>query len=90
MQVYIVIHVHAHNINAFKSEFVRDVHIKVMLIEVTGFSGSLLASGLVSLGIKCAVIKIKFVKLWDFSGYYERTTSGSKRPTCQKLAFQGK
>ena len=28
------------------------------------------------------------MKLWDFSGYCERTTS--KRPTCQKLAFQGK
>ena len=83
MQVYIVIHVHAYNINAFKSEFVRNVHIKFMLIEVIGFSGSLLASRLVSLGIKC-------VKLWDFSGYYERTTSGSKRPTRQKLAFQGK
>ena len=33
-------------------------------------------------------LKIKFVKLWDFSGYCERTTS--KRLTCQKLAFQGK
>ena len=33
-------------------------------------------------------LKIKFVKLWDFSGYRERTTS--KRLTCQKLAFQGK
>ena len=68
MQVYIVIYVHVHNINAFKSAFVRDVHIKVMLIKVIGFSGSLLASRLVSLGIKCAVIKIEFVKLWNFSG----------------------
>ena len=38
--------------------------------------------------LKCDVIKIKFVKLWDFSWYYEGSTS--KRPTCQKLAFQGK
>ena len=36
--------------------------------------------------VKCDVIKLKFVKLWDFLGYYERTTS--KRPTRQKLAFQ--
>ena len=28
------------------------------------------------------------MKLWDLSGYSERTTS--KRPTCQKLAFWGK
>ena len=33
-------------------------------------------------------LKVKFLKLWDFSGYYERTTS--QRPTFQKLAFQGK
>ena len=35
-----------------------------MLIEVIGFSDSLLASRLVSPGIKCAVKKIKFVKDW--------------------------
>ena len=34
------------------------------------------------------IIKIKFLKLWDLSGYSERTMS--KRPTCQKLAFWGK
>ena len=32
--------------------------------------------------LKCDVIKVKFLKLWDFSGYSERTMS--KRPTCQK------
>ena len=32
--------------------------------------------------LKCDVIKMKFLKLWDLSGYSERTTS--KRPTCQK------
>ena len=31
---------------------------------------------------KCDVIKMKFLKLWDLSGYSERTMS--KRPTCQK------
>ena len=36
--------------------------------------------------LKRDVIIIKFVKLWDFSGYYERTSS--ERPTRQKLAFQ--
>ena len=30
--------------------------------------------------LKCDVIKTKFVKLWDLSGYSERTAS--KRPTC--------
>ena len=35
--------------------------------------------------LKGDVIKIKFVKLWDLSGYSERTTS--KRPTCQKLTL---
>ena len=34
------------------------------------------------------VIKIKFIKLWDLSGYSEKTTS--QRLTCQKLAFCGK
>ena len=38
--------------------------------------------------LKCYVIKIKFLKLWDLSGYSERTMS--KRPTCQKWAFGGK
>ena len=32
--------------------------------------------------LKCDVIKMTFVKLWDLSGYSERTMS--KRPTCQK------
>ena len=32
--------------------------------------------------IKCHVIKMKFLKLWNLSGYSERTIS--KRPTCQK------
>ena len=32
--------------------------------------------------LKCDVIKIKFLKLWDLSGYSERTMY--KRPTCQK------
>ena len=31
---------------------------------------------------KSDVIKMKFLKLWDLSGYSERTMS--KRPTCQK------
>ena len=34
------------------------------------------------------IIQIKFVKLWDFSGYSKRKTP--KRPTYQKLAFHGK
>ena len=38
--------------------------------------------------LKCDVIKKKFLKLWDLSGYSERTIS--KRPTCQKWAFRGK
>ena len=32
--------------------------------------------------LKCDVIKMKFLKLWDLSGYSERTMS--KRPTYQK------
>ena len=32
--------------------------------------------------LKCDVIKMKFLKSWDLSGYSERTMS--KRPTCQK------
>ena len=32
--------------------------------------------------LKCDVIKMKFLKLWNLSGYSERTIS--KRPTCQK------
>ena len=32
--------------------------------------------------LKCDVIKMKFLKLWDLSGYSERTMF--KRPTCQK------
>ena len=32
--------------------------------------------------LKCDVIKMKFLKLWDLSGYSERTMS--KRRTCQK------
>ena len=32
--------------------------------------------------LKCDVIKMKFLKLWDLSEYSERTMS--KRPTCQK------
>ena len=32
--------------------------------------------------LKCDVIKMKFLKLWDSSGYAKRTMS--KRPTCQK------
>ena len=38
--------------------------------------------------LKCDVIKMKFLKLWDVSGYSERTMS--KRPSCQKWAFRGK
>ena len=38
--------------------------------------------------LKCDVIKMKFLKLWDLSGYSERTMS--KRPTYQKRAFRGK
>ena len=38
--------------------------------------------------LKCDVIKMKFLKLWDLSGYSERTMS--KRPTCQNWAFRGK
>ena len=38
--------------------------------------------------LKCDVIKIKFLKLWDLSGYSERTMS--TRPTYQKWAFRGK
>ena len=34
------------------------------------------------------IIKMKFLKLWDLSGYSERTMS--KMPTCQKLAIRGK
>ena len=32
--------------------------------------------------LKCDIIKMKFLKSWDLSGYSERTMS--KRPTCQK------
>ena len=32
-------------------------------------------------------MKIKFLKLWDLLGYFERTTS--ERPTYQKLALSG-
>ena len=32
--------------------------------------------------LKCDVTKMKFLKLWDLSGYSEKTMS--KRPTCQK------
>ena len=32
--------------------------------------------------LKCDVIKMKFLKLWDLSGYSERTMP--KRPICQK------
>ena len=32
--------------------------------------------------LKCDVIKMQFLKLWDLSGYSEKTMS--KRPTCQK------
>ena len=32
--------------------------------------------------LKCDVIKMKFLKSWDSSGYAKRTMS--KRPTCQK------
>ena len=35
--------------------------------------------------LKYDVSKIKIVKLWDLSGYSERTTS--KTPNCQKLAL---
>ena len=35
----------------------------------------------------CDVIKMKFLKLWDLSGYAERAMS--KRPTCQKMSMQG-
>ena len=38
--------------------------------------------------LKCDVIKMKFLKLWDLPGYSERTMS--KRPTYQKWAFWGK
>ena len=38
--------------------------------------------------VKCDVIKMKFLKLWDLSGYSERTMS--KRPSCQKRTFGGK
>ena len=32
--------------------------------------------------LKCDVTKMKFLKLWNLSGYSEKTMS--KRPTCQK------
>ena len=32
--------------------------------------------------LKCDVTKMKFLNLWDLSGYSEKTMS--KRPTCQK------
>ena len=32
--------------------------------------------------LKCDVVKMKFLKLWDLSGYSERTMP--KRPICQK------
>ena len=32
--------------------------------------------------LKCDIIKLKFLKSWDLSGYSEGTMS--KRPTCQK------
>ena len=32
--------------------------------------------------LKCDIIKMKFLKLWDLSGYSERTMP--KRPICQK------
>ena len=35
--------------------------------------------------LKCDVIKMKFLKLWDLSGYSERTMF--KRPTCQKMSI---
>ena len=38
--------------------------------------------------LKCDFIKMKFLKLWDLSGHFERTMS--KRPSCQKWAFGGK
>ena len=34
------------------------------------------------------ITKIKFLKLWDLLGYFERTTS--ERLTCQKLALWAK
>ena len=34
--------------------------------------------------LKCDVIKMKFLKLWDLSGYSERTRTMSKGPTYQK------
>ena len=37
---------------------------------------------LVNRVLKCDVIRMKFLKLWDLSEYSERTMS--KRPTCQK------
>ena len=48
----------------------------------------LLKSKVLNRVLKCDVIKMKFLKLWDLSGYSERTMS--KRPTCQKWAFRGK
>ena len=35
--------------------------------------------------LNCGVIKMTFLKLWDLSGYSERTMA--KRPTCQKWTF---
>ena len=47
-----------------------------------GGVGGLGAAGIWNRVLKCDVIKMKFLKLWDLSGYSERTMS--KRPTCQK------
>ena len=40
-----------------------------------------------SLG-RLSLIKVKFVKFWDSSGYSE--IKKNMRPTCKKLAFGGK
>ena len=37
--------------------------------------------------LKCDVIKMKFLKLWDLSGYSERTMS--KRPYLPKMSISG-
>ena len=66
------------------------------MMDARGWSGHLLAhvhkkwalgemtqlECLVNRVLKCDVIRMKFLKLWDLSEYSERTMS--KRPTCQK------
>ena len=49
---------------------------------MTNKNVSLYSFGVVNRVLKCDVIKMKFLKLWDLSGYSERAMS--KRPTYQK------